>query len=124
MPTVETAVPILPSGDLSRAEAFYAYLGFRVVRRGEDYLQVVHGDIELHLYLADGHDPLANSAGCYLRVSDPASLRSAWCTDGVSCLEVPGSEPYGETLFAVIDPDGNTLRYGCAASVPGGALRN
>ncbi|WP_034271487.1 bleomycin resistance protein [Actinospica robiniae] len=112
MSTVETAVPILPSRDLSRAEAFYAYLGFQVARRGADYLQVTHGEIELHLYLADDLDPLVNSAGCYLRVSDPARMRSEWCGDGVSCLEVPGSEPYGETVFAVVDPDGNTLRYG------------
>jgi catechol 2,3-dioxygenase-like lactoylglutathione lyase family enzyme len=110
----ETAVPILPSGDLSRAEAFYTYLGFRVTRRGEGYLQLAHGDIELHLFLAPRHDPLANSAGCYLRVADPGRLREAWCTDGVRCLDVPESEPYGKTLFALIDPDGNTLRYGRA----------
>ena len=111
---LETAVPILPTGDLGRAEAFYSYLGFRVTARGEDYLQLVHGRIELHLYLADGLDPLANPAGCYLRVADPAKLRTAWCTDGIDCLEMPGSDGYGETLFALIDPDGNTLRYGRA----------
>ncbi|MBR7829539.1 VOC family protein [Actinospica sp. MGRD01-02] len=108
----ETAVPILPSADLRRAEAFYRYLGFRVVGRGEGYLQLARGDIELHLYLAPGHDPLTNSAGCYLRVADPARLRDAWCTDGINCLDVPGSGPFGETLFALVDPDGNTLRYG------------
>jgi len=108
----ETAVPILPSGDLRRAEAFYRYLGFRVTGRGEDYLQLEHGGIELHLHLAPGHDPLANSAGCYLRVADPAELRIAWCADGLDCLEVAGSGLYGETLFALVDPDGNTLRYG------------
>lgn len=112
MPSVATAVPILPSGDLSRAEAFYAYLGFQVARCGADYLRVTHGEIELHLYLAADHDPLTNSCGCYLRVSDPAALRAQWCMDGVVCLEVPGSEPYGLTVFAVVDPDGNTLRYG------------
>jgi catechol 2,3-dioxygenase-like lactoylglutathione lyase family enzyme len=112
MSLVATAVPILPSADLRRAEAFYAYLGFQVVLRGADYLQVTHGEIELHLYLAVDHDPLTNPSGCYLRVSDPAALRSVWCSDGVDCLDVPGSEPYGATVFAVVDPDGNTLRYG------------
>jgi catechol 2,3-dioxygenase-like lactoylglutathione lyase family enzyme len=111
-PAPETAVPVLPSGDLGRAEAFYTYLGFRVVGRGEDYLQLAHGSIELHLYFADGHDPVSNPAGCYLRVADPVRLRKDWCTDGVNCLEMPGSEAYGETLFALVDPDGNTLRYG------------
>jgi catechol 2,3-dioxygenase-like lactoylglutathione lyase family enzyme len=107
-------VPVLPSGDLDRAEAFYRYLGFRTVGRGADYLQVAHGGIELHLYLSEGHDPVGNPAGCYLKVSDPLRLRGDWFTDGVSCLDVPGSGPYGQTLFALVDPDGNTLRYGPA----------
>ena len=111
----ETAVPVLPSGDLARAESFYSYLGFRVLDRGGDYLQLAHGAIELHLYLSAGHDPVTNPAGCYLRVADPVRLRKDWCTDGISCLDVPGSEAYGETLFALVDPDGNTLRYGRAA---------
>jgi len=110
----DVAVPILPSGDLRRAEAFYSYLGFRVVGRSEDYLRLAHGGIELHLYFAVGHDPLANPAGCFLRVADPTGLRAAWCTDGLDCLDVAGSGSYGETLFALVDPDGNTLRYGRA----------
>ncbi len=114
MSSLAAAVPILPSGDLRRAEAFYAYLGFAVVSRARDYLQLAQDGIELHLYLAEDHDPLANPAGCYLRVPDPVRLRAHWHTDGVSCLEVPGSEGYGQTVFAVVDPDGNTLRYGRA----------
>jgi catechol 2,3-dioxygenase-like lactoylglutathione lyase family enzyme len=114
----ESAVPILPSGDLDRAEAFYAYLGFRLLGRGEDYLRVARGAIELHLYFAPDHDPVNNSAGCYLRVADPARLRGDWCADGIRCLDVPGSRPYGETVFALVDPDGNTLRYGPAAQAP------
>ena len=112
MSSVAIAVPILPSGDLRRAEAFYAYLGFAVVRRGPDYLQLAQDGIELHLYLADDLDPLTNPAGCYLRVPDPAGLRAHWCSDGVNCLELPVGAAYGETVFAVVDPDGNTLRYG------------
>ena len=108
----EAAVPILPSGDLRRAESFYRYLGFGVAGRGEEYLRLTNGTVELHLYLDPGHDPLANSAGCYLRVTDPAALRAACRADGLNCLEVPGSGTYGETVFALVDPDGNTLRYG------------
>jgi len=110
----EAAVPILPSGDLRRAEAFYRYLGFRVAGRGAEYLRLTTGVIELHLYLVPGHDPLANSAGCYLKVVDPAALRAACRADGLNCLEVAGSGGYGETVFALVDPDGNTLRYGRA----------
>jgi catechol 2,3-dioxygenase-like lactoylglutathione lyase family enzyme len=110
----ETAVPILPSGDLRRAEAFYRYLGFRVAGRAADYLRVARGEIELHFYLAPGLDPLSNAAGCFLRVADPAGLRTAWCDDGVNCLDVSAAPRYGETVFALVDPDGNTLRYGRA----------
>ena len=110
----ETAVPVLPSGDLGRAEAFYGYLGFEVLGRSEDYLRMARGGIELHLYLDADHDPLTNSAGCYLRVSDPAVLRKDLCGDGLGCQEVPDSRAYGVTVFALVDPDGNTLRYGPA----------
>ncbi|HEV2633498.1 MAG TPA: VOC family protein [Actinocrinis sp.] len=113
-PLPESAVPILPSCDLGRSEAFYTYLGFRVLGRARDYLRVAHGAIELHLYLADELDPVHNPAGCYFRVADPEALRRTWRRDGVSCLEVPGSTDYGQTRFALVDPDGNILRYGPA----------
>ena len=108
------AVPVLPSVDLARAEACYTYLGFRVLSRAEDYLRVARDGIELHFYLAPDHDPFANSAGCYLQIDDPEALRAVWCADGVDCLDVPAPAYYGPTVFAVVDPDGNTLRIGPA----------
>lgn len=112
MAPIPSAVPILPSSDLDRSAPCYAYLGFRVLARGADYLRVARDGLELHLYLDPGLDAVANGAGCLLRVADPAALRGSWCADGVACLDVPGSGEYGETLFAVVDPDGNTLRIG------------
>ncbi|MGH6656110.1 MAG: VOC family protein [Actinocrinis sp.] len=109
---VERAVPILPSADLDRALACYAYLGFRPLGRTRDYLRLARGPIELHVYLDPGLEPVSNASGCYLRLSDPAALRDTWRRDGVACLDVPGSGPYGTTLFAVVDADGNTLRIG------------
>jgi hypothetical protein len=106
------AVPILPSADLDRALGCYTYLGFTVLGRTADYLRLALGPVELHLYLDPGLDPLRNSAGCYVRVADPAALRTAWADDGVNCLDLPGTDGYGRSLFAVIDSDGNTLRVG------------
>lgn len=106
------AVPILPSGDLERALACYGYLGFTLLGRTADYLRLALGPVELHLYLDCELDPLRNSAGCYLRVPDPAGLRATWDDDGVNCLDMPGTAAYGASLFAVIDSDGNTLRIG------------
>ena len=114
MPAVQhaLAVPVLPSSDLDTSAAFYAYLGFAALSQREDYLRLHRDGIELHLYLAPGHDPRTNTGGCYLKVTDPDALRAAWQTDGIACHLVPVSATYGPTAFAVIDPDGNTLRIG------------
>jgi catechol 2,3-dioxygenase-like lactoylglutathione lyase family enzyme len=113
MPTRHDAlVPILPSSDLDRSLAYYRYLGFDILEHATDYARLTWNGAELHLYPHPGLDPLANSAGCYLRVADPALVRTAWLRDGVECLDLPIAERNGATLFAVVDPDGNTLRIG------------
>ena len=125
MPTRAAAlVPILPSSDLERSLAYYQYLGFDLLERAADYARLSWHSAELHLYPDPALDPPTNSAGCYLRVADPAALRAAWIGDGVDCLDGVGcldgvdgvettiSSHYGPTVFAVVDPDGNTLRIG------------
>jgi catechol 2,3-dioxygenase-like lactoylglutathione lyase family enzyme len=114
-PNRAALVPILPSGDLERSLAYYRYLGFDLLEHSADYARLSWRDAELHLYPNPAINPIANSAGCYLRVADPDALRSAWTGDGVACidsLETTIPPHFGKTVFAVIDPDGNTLRIG------------
>jgi len=110
--STSSAVPILPSPDLDRSLAFYAYLGFEVLGRTEDYLRVALDGAEVHFYLEPDLEPVVNGAGCYLRFADPGALLAGWSADGVACLEMPGTAAYGRTLFAIVDPGGNTLRIG------------
>lgn len=113
MPIRDAAlVPILPSSDLARSLAYYRYLGFDVVEQAPDYARLSWHGAELHLYPHSDLDALANWAGCYVRVADPELVRTAWKRDGVECLEAPAPAHCGPTLFAVVDPDGNTLRIG------------
>lgn len=109
-----SAVPILPSGDIERSRAYYAFLGFTVLDFEEDYLRVAHDGAEVHLYLAPETDPLTNPCGWYLKAPEPEELREKWTADGLECLHVPAPAYYGPTLFALIDPDGNMLRVGPA----------
>lgn len=122
VPPRATLVPILPSSDLDRSLAYYRYLGFDLLERAADYARLSWRDAELHLYPNPAVDPRANSAGCYLKVADPDALRAAWSGDGVDCVEVVGAadrnapDSFGPTAFAVVDPDGNTLRIGPTTS--------
>jgi catechol 2,3-dioxygenase-like lactoylglutathione lyase family enzyme len=112
VPSLSTAVPILPSADLDRSRAFYSFLGFRVLDQSTDYLQVALDGVQLHLYLAADTDPGANPSGWYLRTAHPGELREKWCADGVECPEAQVPREYGPTVFALVDPDGNMLRVG------------
>ena len=117
-PNHDALVPILPSSDLERSLAYYRYLGFELLEHAADYARLGWRDAELHLYPHPEIDPLANSAGCYLKVADPDAVRKAWIGDGVDCidcLETTIPPHCGLTVFAVVDPDGNTLRIGPSA---------
>ena len=101
---VVTNVPVLPSQDLDRSAAFYARLGYRVLRRYPDYLILSGGAAELHLALMP-LDPSRNPAGVYLRVQGVDEIAQAM---GAVTLE----KPWGQREFALADPDDNLLRIG------------
>jgi len=121
-PNRAALVPILPSSDLERSLAYYRYLGFELLEHVADYARLSWHDAELHLYPQPTINPTANSAGCYLQVPDPHALRDTWSGDGVNCIDCPGTTippHFGQTVFAIIDPDGNTLRIGRLSPPPG-----
>ena len=122
----ETAVPILPSRDLSETLAFYERLGFRTSGdQWQDwgYLIVARGGIELHFWHSPDVDPLTTDASCYVRVPDADQLHAEWHQIGInsdpatgSRLVPPKDTDYGIREFALVDPSGNLLRVGSPAT--------
>ena len=122
-----TQSPIFPSGDFGATAAFYGHLGFdEMARHGEDYLIMTHSaGFELHFYPAKVK-PRTNDHGAYARFGDLAELDALYARwDGrcntpafarvagkVGRLHAPVDTDYGLREFAIIDHDGNLIRFG------------
>ena len=109
------ATPILPVAELGPAVAFYRTLGFEVVLYDAGYAWVSHDGHEiLHLRLVPDLDVGANSASCYLHVSDADALHVEWSAAGVDAGPLEDT-PWGMREFAIRDPSRNIVRIGHAA---------
>lgn len=109
-PRLESAIPVLPVRDVSRAVAFYeGRLGFRPLFEYGPYAGVARGPIEIHL---DGGAP------------DPAPVTARFAVSGVDAihaeLEKQGvvhpdepleTKPFGMRQFSALDADGNRLTF-------------
>jgi len=109
--------PIFPVSDLRAALAFYQRLGFEVRPwRGGGYGFVTLDDVEIHLGVepdlaarADRH------ATAYLFVEDADALAQTWLAAGAD-VRSPQDTEWGQHEGALIDPDGNVIRFGSAIS--------
>src|SRR5580704_13827194 len=109
---MERAVPILPTGDLAAAKAFYVDgLGFRVTfeasRDGRSgLLGLERGTIQLTL-----DSPMAGhgrDACVSLLVDDTDEYYREW-SPSVTVLRAPRDEEWGARTFDLLDPSGNTI---------------
>jgi catechol 2,3-dioxygenase-like lactoylglutathione lyase family enzyme len=116
---VDLAFPVLPSRDIAATQAYYAGLGFDTRGRWDDlgYLIVRRGMIELHFFSNPALDRFRSDHGCYLRVGDIAAFAGAIAALGLAADGVPRfhpveDKPWGMRECALVDPDGNLLRFG------------
>jgi catechol 2,3-dioxygenase-like lactoylglutathione lyase family enzyme len=113
---------MLPAADIDRTAKFYADLGFKLEHRtGDEYGILVRDGIELHVFSYRGLDPAANSAGCYVRVADVDALHAEFAAKKVERLTNVENKRWRMREFAVIDPNGNLLRFGQASAMPAAA---
>jgi len=107
---MERIAPIFAVHDLDVAMEHYQRLGFTVrAYAGGGYGFASRGGVEIHLGVVPGDDRRASSA--YLFVNDADELAAAWRSAGAE-VHSPQDTEWGQHEGAVVDPDGNVIRFG------------
>jgi hypothetical protein len=110
MATMHRIAPIFAVHDLDAAMRHYQRLGFTVrAYAGGGYGYATRDDIEIHLGVVPGDDRRTSSA--YLFVDNADDLAAAWRSAGAE-VHPPQDTEWGQHEGAVVDPDGNVIRFG------------
>lgn len=118
MPDPDVSIPVLPSRSLPRTIAFYERLGFEGELLAEGtYAILTRGALELHFFPHPALDPAECYAGAYMRVGAVDRLYAAFApvglpTQGIPRLEPVADKPWGLREFALLDEDGNLVKFG------------
>jgi hypothetical protein len=110
--TIKRVAPGFPVRDLEVAFAHYRRLGFTTrVYEGDGYGFLTRDDVELHLGVVPDVDNKGAKHSAYLFVDDADALAAEWRAAGVEVHE-PVDTEWGQHEGAVVDPDGNVIRFG------------
>jgi hypothetical protein len=108
--TLRRIAPIFAVHDLDAAMEHYRRLGFTVrAYAGGGYGYATRDGIEIHLGVVSSDDRRAS--GAYLFVEDADALDAEWRSAGVE-VHSPEDTAWGRHEGAVVDPDGNVIRFG------------
>ncbi len=111
MSLLKRVAPIFPVRELNVSLAYYAQLGFTTREYdGGGYGYAVVDDIEIHLGVVENLDT-RNHASAYLFVDDAEELAARWRAAGIE-VHRPQDTAWGQHEGAVVDPDGNVIRFG------------
>jgi catechol 2,3-dioxygenase-like lactoylglutathione lyase family enzyme len=106
----QRAAPIFAVRDVAAALTFYARLGFEVrPYKSGDYGFATRDGVEIHL----GHvaDTDRRSAAAYVFVGDADAVAAEWRAAGAE-VHGPQDTEWGQHEGALVDPDGNVIRFG------------
>jgi predicted enzyme related to lactoylglutathione lyase len=110
MSTLKRIAPIFAVQDLQAAMAHYRQLGFATRGyEGGGYGFATREGIEIHLGVVPADRHQVGSA--YLFVEDADELAATWRAAGVD-VHSPVDTEWGQHEGAVVDPDGNVIRFG------------
>jgi predicted lactoylglutathione lyase len=109
MTALRRIAPIFPVRELSVSLEYYASLGFTTREyEGGGYGFATLDGVEIHL--GTGGDS-ASRASAYLFVEDADDLAETWQSAGVM-VHPPQDTEWGQHEGAIVDPDGNVIRFG------------
>jgi catechol 2,3-dioxygenase-like lactoylglutathione lyase family enzyme len=109
--------PIFPVRDLDASLAHYDRLGFTTRKyEGGNYGFAVADDVEIHLGVVTNFDEHGRAAA-YLFVDDADAVAAGWVAAGVE-VHPPQDTEWGQREGAVVDPDGNVIRFGSPMTQP------
>jgi catechol 2,3-dioxygenase-like lactoylglutathione lyase family enzyme len=110
MGTLQRMAPIFPVHDLDAAMDYYQRLGFAVrAYAGGGYGFATREGIEIHLGVVPSDERRIGSA--YLFVDNADELAATWRLAGVH-VHPPQDTEWGQHEGAIVDPDGNVIRFG------------
>ena len=102
--------PIFAIADLAVAMAHYERLGFATrAYEGGGFGFATRAGVELHLGVAER--AAGRPGAAYLFVDDAEELAAQWRAAGVE-VHAPVDTEWGQREGAVVDPDGNVIRFG------------
>lgn len=111
--SLERAVPVLASLDLDATQAFYKErLGFEPLSRYPNYAIVGRDAIQIHFWLTDDRRFAENTSCRVDVVGIDALYEEMLAADVVHPHGALTTQPWGFREFAVVDADGNVIRFG------------
>jgi catechol 2,3-dioxygenase-like lactoylglutathione lyase family enzyme len=109
--------PIITVSDITAAKSFYVdVLGFSVDFDTGEVLGLLKDDVLILLISQDSENvrqPPGSSNVSFL-TSEVDQLYRNCVAANAEVLVTPGDRPYGQRDFAIRDPDGSVLSFGCA----------
>ena len=118
----DNAFPIIGVGDLPAAVEFYERLGYSQTYafppEGKPaFVTVERGGSTIGIATRDGADTERFSYWVY--VDDVDGTFAVLTAAGAPVVAVPRTEPWGERVASVRDPDGNVVHVGAPSPAPG-----
>ena len=110
MATIRRAAPIFAVRDLDASMAHYQRMGFGTrAYEGGGYGFATRDRIEIHLGVSP--DTGSRTSSAYFFVDDADQLAEEWRAAGMD-VHPPEDTEWGMHEGAIVDPDGNVIRFG------------